>query len=514
VKIAFDMSFMTASSGTRCSLNTETLIKHLAKKVGLHRCHYFHPPHGSDHSQVQADLLNWIREHNIDLYVVLHPFELPYPEAINRETLGRAKLAVMVQDFIPRRYEYINNAVSAAPPLGHLNHFELVRKADLVWTNLESSRRDASLYGGIEPRRVHVVGEGISDKFRPLSSIDRQALKDRYGITKRYVMSSGDLAYRKNIDGLFAAFAKVNQELKRTRQLVVTQLPKEEQEGIKQLAEQFSISDDLVMTGRIGDDELSLLYNGAELFAFPTLYEGFASSLLEAIACNTPILASDNASMAEISGGRTRLINPENVNEMAAGMLDLIGMPHTSVTRFKASKAIRRFRWNSVSEAMLRSLRQLEYAAVLYPNRFWKTSKSARTSCFFSFSLDDIPKKILIKKASLVMSGSSGRTISVYRIKRGWNAPAASRRRPARSKAVLFKKTLSASKEGMPKTGKVKWKCIELARKWKEAPLSNHGLYVSGLDASNPPALYVSYVHLLKPARGASSIRRVQRRSR
>ena len=99
--------------------------------------------------------------------------------------------------------------------------------------------------------------------------------------------------YRKNVDGLLTAYAGLSKELRNRYQLVIVgRLGLEDASGpFAELAESLGISDRVVLTGHVSDEELVLLYQGTSLFVFPSRYEGFGLPVIEALACGAPAIA-------------------------------------------------------------------------------------------------------------------------------------------------------------------------------------------------------------------------------
>ena len=93
---------------------------------------------------------------------------------------------------------------------------------------------------------------------------------------------------------------------------------------IEQFAADLGISDRVILTGFVPDEDLPVLYSGAELFAFVSLYEGFGLPPLEAMACGTPVIASDAASLPEVVGAAGILVDPEDTDAIAAALAEVM----------------------------------------------------------------------------------------------------------------------------------------------------------------------------------------------
>ncbi len=197
---------------------------------------------------------------------------------------------------------------------------QLVRAAEGILTLSEATRRDAVDHLGLDPGRVTVVGAGVGAEFVPPASRPAAAAAAAEavpGLRPRYVFYTGSYEKRKNLERLLEAWALVPEGLRREHQLVVT-CPRQplQRNHLLWLAEQAGLADDLVLTGWVPEDVLLHLYQGAELFVFPSLYEGYGLPVAEALACGAPVLASDSSSMPEIVGPES-LFDPNDAAAMA-----------------------------------------------------------------------------------------------------------------------------------------------------------------------------------------------------
>jgi glycosyltransferase involved in cell wall biosynthesis len=200
---------------------------------------------------------------------------------------------------------------------------QLVRAAEGILTLSEATRRDAVDHLGLDPGRVSVVGAGVGAEFVPPESRPAAAAAAAAavpGLRPRYVFYTGSYEKRKNLERLLEAWALVPEALRREHQLVVTcPLQPLQRNHLLWLAEQAGLGDDLVLTGWVPEQVLLHLYQGAELFVFPSLYEGYGLPVAEALACGAPVLASDSSSMPEIVGPES-LFDPNDASAMAAAI--------------------------------------------------------------------------------------------------------------------------------------------------------------------------------------------------
>ena len=238
------------------------------------------------------------------VYHVPSPLE-PAPFAcIWPRRLRSNPLVVTLHDLIPAVFPK-ENMPDTGVRRAYWARLELARHADRVLNVSHATARDAIRLLGLRPERMAVTGGGVSDDFRPPASPDaaRAALRQhRPSLESEYVLFTGGMDYRKNTSGLLEAYAGLPQDLRERFALVVVgRLAVDDPHGsFHDQAEALGISDRLVLTGHVPDDELILLYQAASLFVFPSLYEGFGLPVVEALACGAPAIVGRNSSLVEL----------------------------------------------------------------------------------------------------------------------------------------------------------------------------------------------------------------------
>lgn len=186
-----------------------------------------------------------------------------------------------------------------------------VSVSDVLLTVSEFSKTEICQQFDVDPEEVSVVYNGIDDVFHDDSPGDPVDLPDRY------VLYVGAMNPRKNVDGLVTAFAEFNQRVAEEYHLVLVG-PKN-----KLIYESLDVpADDNVHTpGFLSIEELKYAYRNAALFCFPSFYEGFGLPPLEAMACGTPVVASETTALPEILGDAAELVDPRRTEAIVNGML-------------------------------------------------------------------------------------------------------------------------------------------------------------------------------------------------
>ncbi|MEX3894772.1 glycosyltransferase [Paraburkholderia sp. BR10954] len=232
-------------------------------------------------------------------------------------------VAITLYDLIP----YLHAPVYLADPnvrRWYHRRLQFAKNAHLQLAISESSRQEALTVLGSAPDRVVNISSAIDDHFRPLELTPEQraALQQRYGIRGEFVLYTGGIDYRKNIEGLIQAYAMLPAVTRAALQLVIVcRVQPLERQRLQAAVRRYGLADhELVLTGFVPEDELVQLYNLARLFVFPSLHEGFGLPVLEAMACGTPAIGSSRSSIPEVLGREDALFDPARPADIAKAM--------------------------------------------------------------------------------------------------------------------------------------------------------------------------------------------------
>jgi glycosyltransferase involved in cell wall biosynthesis len=198
---------------------------------------------------------------------------------------------------------------------------EAVRKAALILTDSENSKKDIVQFLAVPEQKVKVVYLGVDQRFRPVvDSGIRMAARQRYGLPEQFILFVGTVQPRKNLMGLVRAFASLNATKAHPHTLVIAGGAGWKNEGLRELIRDLGVTEKVHFTGYIDEADLPVLYSMAEVFALPSLYEGFGLPVIEAMACGVPVLTSSTSCLPEIAGDAAVLVDPQSVEAMAAGL--------------------------------------------------------------------------------------------------------------------------------------------------------------------------------------------------
>jgi len=208
--------------------------------------------------------------------------------------------------------------------------------------------------------RTLVVPLGVDDRFTVLP--DRARLRARLtslGIDTPYVLYVGKLQARKNIRRLVSAFAEVIRGSALPHTLVLAGRKIWQTADIFEHIAALGIVSRLRWIDHVSDDDLPVLYNGADVVLYPSLFEGFGLPVLESMACGTPVVTSTTSALPEVAGDAALLVDPDRVSDIAKGLHAVLS-DRTLADRLRSSGLQRaaRFRWSQTARCTLAAYRR------------------------------------------------------------------------------------------------------------------------------------------------------------
>ena len=225
-------------------------------------------------------------------------------------------------------------------------------RADRVIAVSENTRSDLMEYFGVDGREIEVVYNGVDESFRhKLSEDDLDRWLRQLGIRRPYLLFVGNPKPHKNLDRVIQAYARARQLAEFDAPLVCVGDRTAAQFKLRQRAEQLGVGDKVRLLGHVAQEALPSLYQGAMLFLYPTLYEGFGLPVVEAMASGTAVLTSNTSALKEIAGGHAHLVDPLDTERMARAIARLItDDDYRASLAEKGLARSRDFRWNATAE--------------------------------------------------------------------------------------------------------------------------------------------------------------------
>ena len=234
------------------------------------------------------------------------------------------------------------------------------RRAAHICSIAKHGKMDIVTYLGVPESKVTVVYPGLDPRFeQPPTHTEIVEFRRSKGLPERYMLYLGTLEPRKNVPALIRAFATIKKHVQGVK-LVLAGGKGWGFEEIFAEVERFSLQDEVHFTGFVPNDELALWYAAADLFVYPSLYEGFGLPPLEAMACGTPVITSDATSLTEVVGEAGVTIAPNNEELLAETMLQLLNSPEELATRREMGlEQAARFNWSLSAQAQAEVYRQV-----------------------------------------------------------------------------------------------------------------------------------------------------------
>ncbi len=223
---------------------------------------------------------------------------------------------------------YTRDYLARSSLFNHLKKtvMKTIKKADVIITVSQFSKSRIEKLLGIPTEKVKVVYQGIDSKFRPLRREEIGPVLKNRGIKKPYVIYVGKFDPLKNIFRFLEAFKKVT--FAHNVNLVMVGPINWFYYIVLEKLKELDITDRVIFTNFITDNEIVALYNGASLFVLPSLYEGFGIPLVEAMACGAPIVTSNICSMPEVVDDGALQVDPYSVCSIAEGMDKVLSDKH------------------------------------------------------------------------------------------------------------------------------------------------------------------------------------------
>jgi len=273
--------------------------------------------------------------------------------------------AVTFYDLIPliHRDVYLKNPEYEQ---WYMDKLANVRRADLLLAISASSRLEGIDFLGFNPDQVVNISCAVDDRFKKiqLTANDEAALRQRYGLSRPFVLYTSGMDFRKNNEGLIRAFALLPPRIRNSYQLaIVCSANASSKEALRNLAQECGLAaDDLVLSGYVSDAEAVQFYNLCSAFVFPSKHEGFGLPVLEAMACGAPVIAADNSSLPEIIGRVDAQFSAGNDKSIAEAIQKvLVDETYRTSLKRNSSERAKLYTWDRTARTALNALQDLYY---------------------------------------------------------------------------------------------------------------------------------------------------------
>lgn len=251
---------------------------------------------------------------------------------------------------VPSLATYLNKVVS-----------EAVAAADVVAAISYTTKQALITHYKASPEKITVIPCGVGPQFQRIT--DQTRLEDtrrKFKLEHPFIFSVGTLEPRKNHLGLIKAFYKAQQSTKITMMLAIAGGKGWMYEETQNLVAELKLENKVRFLGRVSESELITLYSLADIFAFPSFFEGFGIPPLEAMACGSPVITSNTSSLPEIAGNAALLVDPHDIHAISQAITEV--MENETLRedlRQRGYAQAQRYTWSQAATKMLSVYQQL-----------------------------------------------------------------------------------------------------------------------------------------------------------
>lgn len=245
-------------------------------------------------------------------------------------------------------------------PLGHYLSLRLqmpigAKRAKKIITVSLSAKKDICRFLHVDPQKVEVIYEGVDEDLAIVTDMaKRELVRERYQLPNSFILYLGSFLPHKNIPFLLKAFADLPAILRKKFPLVLAGNPGKNLDSVNGHIVSLNIQRDVIVTGYVQNSDLATLYSMADLFVFPSLYEGFGLPPLEAMACCTPVISSSSSSLPEVVGNAGKLLRPDDITNWTVAMENVLTDPELRSQMTEAGLTqVQKFSWRETAKRTL-----------------------------------------------------------------------------------------------------------------------------------------------------------------
>jgi glycosyltransferase involved in cell wall biosynthesis len=234
-----------------------------------------------------------------------------------------------------------------------------IRNATMITSVSESTKRDILKYFHVPEDKVEVIHNGVEEKFSPVKDEHLLTMvKEKYNLPDRFVLYLGSTKPYKNLDGTLEAFSKLKKKNINSNNhiyLVIGGLRHFSSSDLEKKLRELGIENDFLNIGYISEEDLPSVYSRAEVFLFPSIWEGFGLPALEAMACGTPVVTSNTSSLPEVVGEAGIMVDPKDTTSIAEALYRILN--NRAIRKELSGKGIKeakKFSWRMAAEKLLK----------------------------------------------------------------------------------------------------------------------------------------------------------------
>lgn len=290
---------------------------------------------------------------SLDLDIIHNPYQVPI-----LGNLRHQKYIITVHDIMQLLYpQYVRKSVfimqKAFLP-------QSLSKADMIITDSHNTKKDLINYLQVSPEKIAVIPLAADERYQPIDDRKVESFKVKYGINYPFILHVGSIKPLKNIATLIDAFCKLK-KLHPDFKLVIAGKTRHGENAIHQQIEMLNLQKDVIFTGYIPQEDIPALYNAADLFVSPSIYEGFGLPPLEAMACGTPVITSNTSSLPEVVGEAGIMVAPYDIDGLTQAMHNIL--TNETLKQELSTKGLeraRKFSWKRCAEETIKVYEEVQ----------------------------------------------------------------------------------------------------------------------------------------------------------
>lgn len=228
-------------------------------------------------------------------------------------------------------------------------YLNCLKKAKHIIAVSNNTKKDLIKYADCEPNNITVIHNGVNQKtYYPQKTFKKpEFFQDEY----KNILYVGSGRPRKNLDMLIRTLHRITRNNTKIKLIIAGQISEQDKKRLDTVVEALKLRKSIIFAGPVNEEELPIFYTSADVFVFPSLYEGFGLPVLEAMACGCPVITSNTSSLPEVIGDAGIMVNPTNDIELGNAITDVLS--DDDLRKNLAKKALRRakyFSWEKTAE--------------------------------------------------------------------------------------------------------------------------------------------------------------------
>lgn len=230
-----------------------------------------------------------------------------------------------------------------------------IARARKVITISDNSKKDIIKIFGVPGDKIKVIPCGLDPIFKMVKENERLTeVRAKFDIRGKFIFFAAQLHRRKNVIRLLEAYNKLKKERNIEYMLVIAGGKGDGYDDMCHYLSSNGLEGSVKLCGCVSNEELLLLYNSADLFVYPSIYEGFGLPVIEAMACGTPVVTSNVSSLPEVAGDAAVLVDPYNVDDIANAIYNVINDNELRESLIdKGLKRAKEFSWEKAAKETL-----------------------------------------------------------------------------------------------------------------------------------------------------------------